>query len=117
MLATATTKLPRQLLNTKQGSSNRALTRCWVAIESLKLSNNCRYSLRSIENVIFHSVREVWWQSADLQESLDTLEVFDFVYGFLCQHIDSMKPYSIAEWVDDTWLGLYQPRVTRGALC
>ncbi|KAF2181213.1 hypothetical protein K469DRAFT_638382, partial [Zopfia rhizophila CBS 207.26] len=71
------------------GRFYKALTGYWVASESLKLAQQCRYTLQSIENQTFDDVDAMWWQRTSLQESLEVLEVYDFVYGFLCQHIDS----------------------------
>ena len=89
---------------TETGRFYKALTACWVAIEIRKLALQCRYTLQSNQNKTFEAVYSIWEERTDLQESLDVLEVFDFVYGFLCQHIDGVDVDSFTDWVDDNWL-------------
>jgi len=91
------------------GHFYKALTGYWVGTESLKLARQCRYRLQSTENMTFDKIRAIWWHRTDLQESLEILEVFDFVYGFLFQHIDSMGLDSFTNWVGDGWLERYEP--------
>jgi len=57
-------------------------------------------------------VRLIWRQRTGLQESLDILEVFDFVYGFLCHHIDGVDPDSFTDWVEESWLAGENPTYT-----
>jgi hypothetical protein len=81
----------------------RALTGYWLANESRKLAEQCRYTLQSTQNKIYCMVDSMWEQRTDLQESLDILEVFDFIYMFLCQHIDGVDVGSFTDWVDNDW--------------
>lgn len=39
----------------------KALTGYWVAIESPKLAQQCRYTLKSIENQAFDKATAMWW--------------------------------------------------------
>lgn len=81
------------------------LTRYWVAIESLKLAQQCHYRLQSTENKAFEEVTALWLQRSGLQESLEVLEVFDFVYGFLCQHTNCSDPDSFTDWIhEEDWM-------------
>lgn len=91
------------------GHFYKALTGYWVATESLRLAQECRYGLQSTENMTFDQIRAIWWHRMDLRESLDILEVFDFIYGFLFQHIDSMGLGSFTNWIDEGSLEPYEP--------
>ncbi|KAH7119585.1 hypothetical protein B0J11DRAFT_582105 [Dendryphion nanum] len=85
------------------GRFYKALTAYWVATESRKLAEQCRFRLQSTENTTYDKVRAIWSQRSGLQESLDVLEVFDFIYGFLCRHIDGMNVDSFSDWVEESW--------------
>ena len=52
-------------------------------MSSLILAKACRYPRQSMENATYDLIYILWLHRTDLQESLDVLEVFDFVYGFL----------------------------------
>ncbi|KAF2185809.1 hypothetical protein K469DRAFT_750127 [Zopfia rhizophila CBS 207.26] len=76
-----------------------------VASESLKLAHQCHYALQSTENKTFEEVAALWLQRSGLQESLEVLEVFDFVYGFLCQHTNCSDPNSFIDWIyEEDWM-------------
>lgn len=94
---------------TETGRFYKALTGYWLAIESHKFAQQCHYTHQSNQNNTFEAVYWMWEQRTDLQESLDILEVFDFVYGFLCQHIDGVDVDSFTDWIDDDWLTEDEP--------
>jgi hypothetical protein len=91
------------------GRFYKALTAYWLATESLKLARNCRYDLQTTMNRTFGRVDAMWLQRNSIQEGLDVLEVFDFVYGFLCQHIPSMRIDNFTDWVHEDWLSVLDP--------
>jgi hypothetical protein len=95
--------------SSETGRFYKALTGYWIAMESLKLAQQCRYRLQSTENETYDRVAAMWCQRLDLQESLDVLEVFDFVYGFLCQHIDGVNLDSFTNWIDEDWRSINEP--------
>ena len=70
------------------GRFYEALTAYWVASESRKFAKQCRYQLQSTGLEIYEKLAAIWHQGADLQENLDTLGLYDFVYGFFCLYID-----------------------------
>lgn len=87
----------------------KSLIRNWVAVETHKLARQCRYPLQSIANKTWDTVTQVWQQRKDLQEGLDVLEVFDFVYGFLCLHIDGVDVASFEDWAEEPFLSPNEP--------
>jgi hypothetical protein len=93
----------RKFSTAETGRFYRALTGYWLASKSRKLAEQCRYALQSTQNKIYRMVDSMWEQRTDLQESLDILEIFDFVYVFLCQHIDGVDVGSFTDWVDNDW--------------
>ncbi|KAL9620304.1 MAG: hypothetical protein Q9160_005203 [Pyrenula sp. 1 TL-2023] len=67
----------------------QAVTGLWVQIEALRLMSISRYKRASQRNVRFEEVRDLWQDNKIrcLQESLDMLEVYDFIYGFILRKI------------------------------
>ncbi|PSN61082.1 hypothetical protein BS50DRAFT_593413 [Corynespora cassiicola Philippines] len=88
----------------EKGRFYKALTGYWLAIESRKFAELCCYPRLSIQNEIWDKVATMWQEKKDLQDSLDVLEVHDFVYGFLCRHIGGTDVESFTDWVDEGWL-------------
>ena len=66
--------------------------------------NKCRYQLQSTELEIYEKLAAIWHQGVDLQENLDTLEPYDFVYGLICLHIDGADFDSFPCWAEEDWL-------------
>ena len=55
--------------------------------------------MQNTVNRTFGRADAMWLQRNSTQEDLNVLEVFDFVYGFLCQHIPSMGIDNFTDWV------------------
>ena len=91
------------------GRFYKALTAYWLATEILKLARNWRYDLQNTVNRTFGRADAMWLQRNSTQEGLNLLEVFDFVYGFLFQHIPSMSIDNFTDWVHEDWLSVLDP--------
>ncbi|KAB8260223.1 hypothetical protein BDV32DRAFT_123354 [Aspergillus pseudonomiae] len=86
----------------------QALTAHWFAVEALWLARISRYKTPQERNNRFVQVRGIWRDNPDrtLQEKLDVLEVFDFVWGFLGRKI-FVDVYGMRSWLDEDGAGLY----------
>ncbi|GAB1198998.1 hypothetical protein APSETT444_008330 [Aspergillus pseudonomiae] len=86
----------------------QALTAHWFAVEALWLARISRYKTPQERNNRFVQVRGIWRDNPDrtLQEKLDILEVFDFVWGFLGRKI-FVDVYGMRSWLDEDGAGLY----------
>ncbi|KAI9735981.1 MAG: hypothetical protein M1834_001447 [Cirrosporium novae-zelandiae] len=98
-----TAKLPFSFQETQR--FYKALTAHWLAIETLRLSRTSFYDTSSERPRRFDEVELLWRDCHDrtLQETLDILEVYDFVYGFLVRKIfaDVAHTYSWVEGRDE----------------
>jgi hypothetical protein len=75
-----------------------ALTRHWLAVESLKMAGACFCHHQSDQNRIVESVGIIWMNHPGLQQSIDVLEVHDFIYGFLLRQTELMDSNTYREW-------------------
>jgi len=82
-----------------------ALTGYWLAIEGVRAAKVCQYPLQSTELEIYTKVDALWDDSRNLHESLDMLEVYDFVYGYLIRQIEPAGFNAFTRWVENEgWL-------------
>ncbi|KAL1606535.1 hypothetical protein SLS60_003940 [Paraconiothyrium brasiliense] len=77
----------------------KALTNYWLATEAKKLAHQCSYTLLSSSLCLWERVQYIFDDRSGLQESLDVLEVYDFVCQFLCKHIDHVDKDSLDHWL------------------
>ena len=82
------------------GQFYKALTAYWAATEGLKLASHFRCP-ENTEEEIRDGLEALWHRRSNLQESLNTLEVTDFTYRFLCQQIGSMSLESFIRWPEE----------------
>ncbi|PYH67115.1 F-box protein [Aspergillus vadensis CBS 113365] len=85
----------------------KALTAHWTAVETLSLARVTVYSTPEDRDRRFSQIWKIWAENRDrtLQEKLDLIEAFDFVWGFLLRKILASAP-SLYDWLGEETIRL-----------
>ncbi|KAL3256494.1 hypothetical protein ABHI18_007550 [Aspergillus niger] len=80
----------------------KALTAHWTAVETLSLARVTIYNTPEDRDRRFSQIWKMWAENRDrtLQEKLDLIEAFDFVWGFLSRKILASAP-SVYDWLGE----------------
>ncbi|EKG18855.1 hypothetical protein MPH_03871 [Macrophomina phaseolina MS6] len=66
----------------------------------------CRFGRQSEQNKTYDQVEDLWLQHDSLRESLETLEAYDFMYGFPTQNLHFSAIDTLADWRQDEELNI-----------
>ncbi|KAL1631740.1 hypothetical protein SLS56_004414 [Neofusicoccum ribis] len=78
-------------------------------VERTRFASICHYRLQSEQNDVYEQIYYFWLRYDCFQESLETLEAYDFVYGFLAQNLQFSSISTFEDWIqgEDSPFGEY----------
>jgi hypothetical protein len=77
----------------------KALTRYWCTMECWRLAAQCSCTLESVHSELWKQAEQCMFpidrsiaalEEDNMQQCFDLLKVYDFVYGFICGHINGV---------------------------
>ncbi len=83
-----------------KGRFYRALTGYWLAIEVTRNARPCLIPLRTCDLDIYTTVDALWDDGRSVHESLDMLEMNDFVYGYLIRQAEPAALDAFIRWAE-----------------
>ena len=76
-----------------------ALTGLWLALESAKSVKSVECDLLSRSNALSDRVRDLWTYRKDLMTTLEGIEVYDFIYGFIVPRLPCFSMERFQDWM------------------